>query len=173
MRRLLPTDSQRLSVARAVPTRQQELPRTNSGSRRPRAMLADAVAGSRSDALEPANQPKTARRLGIRRQATAKTAPLPAHRRTDRLRYKSVVDSAMPEASHTVPLLARVQPSLSDELSRYLTQHRSAVEAQIRAGGAEAGVVAGSGYARAIDGLLCSLFSALRATMSGMAVSLQ
>jgi [protein-PII] uridylyltransferase len=72
----------------------------------------------------------------------------------------------MSELSSPAPLLARVQPSLSQELSRYLAQHRAKVEQQIRGGGAEAGLAAGVNYSRAIDGLLCALFSAVEAAMS-------
>ena len=70
------------------------------------------------------------------------------------------------ESSSPTPVLSRVQPSLPQELSRYLTQHRSKVEEQIRSGGAEAGLAAGVHYSRAIDGLLCALFSAVEAAMT-------
>ncbi|MEZ4225094.1 MAG: [protein-PII] uridylyltransferase [Polyangiaceae bacterium] len=71
----------------------------------------------------------------------------------------------MTEASATVPLLSRVQPSLSLELGRYLSFHRAEVAAQIKKGGSAAGLEAATHYSRAIDGLLGSLYSALDAAM--------
>ena len=62
-------------------------------------------------------------------------------------------------------MLERTAPGLVEELKTYLVRHRVAVESMIRPGGPEAGVEAAARYAKAFDGLLCSLFKAAESTM--------
>jgi [protein-PII] uridylyltransferase len=71
----------------------------------------------------------------------------------------------MPMAAAAPPLLERVSPDLSGELKCYLTRHRKDVEAMILSGGPEAGLPASRRYAKVCDGLLSSLFHAVRAAM--------
>ncbi|HEX7450869.1 MAG TPA: [protein-PII] uridylyltransferase, partial [Polyangiaceae bacterium] len=71
----------------------------------------------------------------------------------------------MPPATERAPLLERTAPGLVEELKTYLVRHRVAVESMIRPGGPEAGLEAASRYAKAFDGLLCSLFKAAESTM--------
>lgn len=74
--------------------------------------------------------------------------------------------SAMPTAAAAPPLLQRVSPDLSTELRSYLGRHRGELEAVIRKGGADAGLPASRRYAKICDGLLSSLFHAVRGTMT-------
>ncbi|HWZ91453.1 MAG TPA: [protein-PII] uridylyltransferase, partial [Polyangiaceae bacterium] len=62
-------------------------------------------------------------------------------------------------------MLERTAPGLVEELKTYLVRHRVAVESMIRPGGLEAGLDAAARYAKAFDGLLCSLFKAAESTM--------
>src|SRR5689334_5151067 len=70
----------------------------------------------------------------------------------------------------STPLLERTSPGLVDELKSYIVRHRRAVEATIREAGSQAGEYAGERYAKAFDGLLCSLFKATESTMAGSSV---
>lgn len=65
----------------------------------------------------------------------------------------------------SAPLLARCSPNLPEELRSYITRHRNDVESMIRTGGLQAGVAASEHYAKVFDGLLCSLFYAVHATL--------
>lgn len=65
----------------------------------------------------------------------------------------------------TAPLLERCSPKLSEELKSYITRHRGEVDTMIRTGGREGGLVASEHYAKVFDGLLCSLFYAVHATL--------
>ena len=65
-----------------------------------------------------------------------------------------------------LPLLERVSPALLPELKRYIAMHRGEVESMIRTGGREGGLPAGRRYAKAFDGLLSSVFHAVKAAMS-------
>src|SRR5438105_14994226 len=70
-----------------------------------------------------------------------------------------------PPATERAPLLERTAPGLVEELKTYLVRHRIAVESMIRPGGPEAGLEAAARYAKAFDGLLCSLLTAAESTM--------
>ncbi len=70
-----------------------------------------------------------------------------------------------PPATERAVLLERTAPGLVEELKTYLVRHRVAVESMIRPGGPEAGLEAAARYAKAFDGLLCSLFKAAESTM--------
>jgi [protein-PII] uridylyltransferase len=73
---------------------------------------------------------------------------------------------ATPSGAHrTAPLLEQVSTTLSSELSRYLARHRGEVEAMIRTGGGDAGLPAARRHAKCFDGLLNSLFHAVKATL--------
>ncbi len=65
-----------------------------------------------------------------------------------------------------VPLLERVSPALLPELRRYIAMHRGEVESMIRTGGKEGGLPAGRRCAKAYDGLLSSLYHAVKAAMT-------
>jgi [protein-PII] uridylyltransferase len=65
----------------------------------------------------------------------------------------------------SLPLLARCSPNLPDELKSYITRHRAAVEAMIRTGAPEGGLIASEHYAKVFDGLLCSMFYAVHAAL--------
>ncbi|HEY2405303.1 MAG TPA: [protein-PII] uridylyltransferase [Polyangiaceae bacterium] len=65
----------------------------------------------------------------------------------------------------STPLLERAAPGLVEELKAYITRHRRAIETTIREAGDEAGEFAGARYAKAYDGLLCSLFKATESAM--------
>lgn len=56
--------------------------------------------------------------------------------------------------------------TLASELRSYLANHRSAVEAKVRTGEAEAGLPAAERLAKAYDGLFCSLFKAVECALS-------
>ena len=62
-------------------------------------------------------------------------------------------------------LLESVSPSLAPELKSYIVRHRADVEAMIRAGGDECGIVAARRNSKVLDGVLCSLFAAVEGLM--------
>lgn len=66
----------------------------------------------------------------------------------------------------SVPLLERASPGLLPELSRYVVRHRAEVEALIRGGGPDAGLPACQRHAKVFDGLLSSLFHAVRGALA-------
>jgi len=71
-----------------------------------------------------------------------------------------------PPLSASGPLLEQVSPNLAQELGRYLTRHRREVEAMILTAGREAGLPAAQRHAKVYDGLLSSLFHAVKAAMT-------
>ncbi len=73
--------------------------------------------------------------------------------------------------TESVPVEARLvglSSQLVPELRSYLQLHRREVKETVCAGGPAAGLAAGYGYARAIDGLLSGLFLATRAALGRM-----
>lgn len=70
-----------------------------------------------------------------------------------------------PEASPP-PLLERFSPRLVASIKEYTGRHNAEVEAMVRGGGPLAGEPAGKRLAQVYDGLLSSLFHAVRAAMS-------
>jgi [protein-PII] uridylyltransferase len=69
-----------------------------------------------------------------------------------------------PEPIAIAPLSAR-SSSFTSELKQYVSRHRTAVEAMIRSAGADSGLPAALRYSKILDGLLCSIFSALESTL--------
>ncbi len=72
-----------------------------------------------------------------------------------------------PSAQPVAPvLLSGVSDRVLSELREYLGRHRATVEEMIRKGGPDAGLPAGVQHARAMDGLLCALFHAVRGVLT-------
>ncbi len=71
-----------------------------------------------------------------------------------------------PAADQEPLLLQRTSPQLGDELKRYLKRHNVDIRDRIAAGGVECGRRAGERLAKIYDGLLMSMFDAVRAAMS-------
>ena len=69
-------------------------------------------------------------------------------------------------ATHApAPLLERMSPGLVGELRRYLQRHLGEVRAMVSQGTDESGVQAGQRLAKVYDGLIMSMFGAVRAAM--------
>jgi [protein-PII] uridylyltransferase len=71
-----------------------------------------------------------------------------------------------PESLPAQALLAEASPGLAAQLRGYLGQHTRAVEAAIRTGGAESGLLASRRWSKVFDGLLSFLFSAVHGLLT-------